>query len=212
MPPSILTRIPLVGRYFRKVNPTADDVREFWATMEHRWDTKRIDKSKATEMRLVAEALDVMGIVNKQDFLRRFTTTFGGRIYTPFEPGIPTPDWSLWGQITVCTHEHHHIWQDRAAGGIGFEWGYLTNPAQRAHYEAEAYRTDMVMNWRYQGRMPDPWALASLLRYYGCSQADVDVTGKMLALSIPSIKAGAIASDVCRWATTWLDQRWHLAA
>lgn len=212
MPPSVLTRIPLVGRYFRKVDPTADDVREFWKASLVRWDTKRIDKDKAQEMQLVAEVLGLLGIVNKQDFLRRFTTTVGTRIYTPFDPGIPTPEWSLWNQITVCVHEHHHVFQDRAAGGLGFEWAYLTNPAQRAQYEAEAYRTNMVMDWRYQGRMLDPKVLAALLNNYGCSAVDVAVVAKMLALSVPSIKADAIPSDVCRWSTTWLDTRWHLAA
>lgn len=207
--PRILTRLPLVGRFFRKANPSSDDVREFWKVMSEKWDTKRIDKDSADEMKLVSEVLNLLGIVNRQDFMRRFTTTVGNRIYTPFKPGEPSPNWSLWSQIVVCVHEHHHVFQDRAAGGLGFEWSYLTNPAQRAQYEAEAYRTNMVLEWRYQGRMPDPRALAALLWHYGCSQADIDVAAKLLALSIPSIKAGAIASDVCRWACDWLNRRWN---
>lgn len=206
--PSILTRIPIVGRLFRRADPSSEDVREFWKAMCAKWDTTRIDKANSNEMKLVGEVMGLLGVVNRQDFMRRFTTTVGTRIYTPFDPGVPTSDWSLWSQITVCVHEHHHVFQDRAAGGLGFEWAYLTNPAQRAHYEGEAYRTNMVMEWRYQGRMPDPYALAALLRYYGCSQSDIDVIGKMLALSIPSIKAGAMTSDVCRWATVWLDKQW----
>ena len=208
MPPSVLTRIPLVGRYFRSVKPTPDVVREFWAASLARWDTTRIDKANAAEMKLVAEVLGLLGVLNQQDFLRRFTTTVGTRIYTPFDPGVPTPEWALWSQITVCVHEHHHVWQDRAAGGLGFEWAYLTSSAQRAQYEAEAYRTNMVMDWRYQGRMLDPKVLAALLKNYGCSAVDIAVVEKMLALSIPAIKAGAMASDVCRWSATWLDRRW----
>jgi hypothetical protein len=204
----VLARIPLVGRFFRRVDPTPEDVREFWKASLAHWDTTRIDKAKSDEMKLVGEVLSLLGVVDKQNFLRRFTTTIGTRIYTPFEPGVPTSEWSLWSQITVCVHEHHHVWQDRAAGGLGFEWAYLTSSAQRAHYEAEAYRTNMVLDWRYQGRMLNPRDLAAKLRFYGCSTSDIEVAAKMLALSVPSIKAGAIASDVCRWSVGWLDEWW----
>ena len=206
----ILTRLPLVGRFFRSVEPTPDDVRTFWQAMTSKWDTRRIDKANAADMKAVGEVLHMLGILNKQDFLKRFTTTIGNRIYTPFEPGVPTPEWQLWSQITVAVHEHHHVQQDRLAGGLAYEWNYLTNSAQRAHYEAEAYRTNMVMDWRYQGRMLNPRALAGVLANYGCTATDIAVVEKMLATSIPSIKAGAMASDVCRWATTWLDSRWRL--
>lgn len=210
MPPSILTRLPLIGRFFRKVDPTPEDVREFWKAMSAKWDTTRIDKASSTDMKAVAEVLDLLGVINQQDFMRRFTTTIGNRIYTPFEPGTPTSAWSLWEQIKVGVHEHEHIRQDRAAGGLEFEWDYLTSSAKRAHYEAEAYRTAMVLDWRYQGRMPDPKALAELLKNYGCSSTDITVVEQMLRLSVPSIKAGAMASDVCRWAVAWLDTRWKL--
>lgn len=207
--PRAMRQLPLVGRFFRSVSPTPDDVREFWAAITRQYDTQRIPKQDSHEMKLVAEALGLMGIVNQQDFLQRFTTVIDCRIYTPFEPGVPTAAWSLWGQIRVAIHEHHHVFQDRASGGLGFKWNYLTSAASRAHYEAEAYRTDMVMDWRFQGRMLDPLSLASNLKSYGCSDVDVEVVRRMLALSIPSIKAGAITSDVCRWACDWLDQRWE---
>lgn len=206
----VLGRVPLIGRLFRRVDPTPDDVREFWKAMQGKWDTQRIDKADASDMRVLADLLNLLGIVDKDRFMRMFTTTVGNRIYTPFEPGVPAEGWSLWQQIRICVHEHHHVFQDRVAGGLGFEWNYITSSAKRAHYEAEAYRCEMVLEWRYQGRMLDPKALAGLLRDYGCSADDVAVAEKMLSLSVPSIKAGAIASDVCRWAVGWLDQRWRI--
>jgi hypothetical protein len=206
---NVLGRIPLVGRYFRSATPTSEDVVAFWAAMQQHYASTRIDKSKASEMAGIAQLLDLLGVVKKQDFLTRFTTVIDDRIYTPFEPGTPTRDWSLWGQIMVCVREHEHIRQDRASGGLGFKWNYITNPAQRAHYEAEAYRCDMVLEWRYQGRVLDAYRISRLLLSYGCTMADADVAERMLLLSVPSIKAGAIPSDVAGWACQWLDERWH---
>jgi hypothetical protein len=207
--PRAMRQLPLVGRFFRSVSPTPDDVREFWKVMCDRYSTKRVDKSDSMEMRWIAQALGLMGIVDQRDFLQRFTTVIDSTIYTPFVPGVPTPAWSLWGQVRVCVHEHVHVFQDRASGGLGFKWNYLTSAASRAHYEAEAYRTDMVLEWRYQGRMTDPLSLASNLKSYGCSDVDVEVVRRMLALSIPSIREGAMTHEVCRWACDWLDQRWE---
>jgi hypothetical protein len=205
---SILARIPLVGHLFRHVDPTSEDVVEFWKAMQHQYATTRIDKANSAEMKIVAELLGLLGVLDKKAFLEKYTTTIGDKIYAPFTPGVPTADWSLWSQIAVCVHEHHHVYQDRAAGGLRFEWDYITSSAKRAHYEAEAYRTNMVMEWKYQGRMINPLYLAKLLANYGCSISDIEVAEKMLRLSMPAIKQGAIASDVCRWATIWLDKRW----
>lgn len=204
----ILARIPLIGRIFRSANPAPEDVVEFWKVMTGHFATKVVNKSDSKEMQFVAEALGLMKILDKDAFLKRYTTTIGDKIYIPFEIGKPNDSWSLWSQITVCVHEHQHVFQDRAAGGLTFEWDYLTSTAKRAHYEAEAYRTNMVMEWRYQGRMLNPTHLAGLLANYACTPTDIAVVEKMLKLSIPSIKAGAITSDVARWACNWLDARW----
>lgn len=213
MPRSPLTRLPLVGHLFRKVDPTPEDVRAFWAAMQKQWATTQVNKANATEMQAVAELLDLLGITNKQDFLRNFTTVLGEKIYTPFDPGVPTHGWPLWSQIRVCVHEHHHVWQFRAAGGLGFMWNYVASPADRAHYEAEAYRCDMVMEYHFRGRMLEPKILASYLSSsYGCSETDALVMERMLVASIPAIKSGARPSDVLRWAVPWLEARWKLAA
>jgi hypothetical protein len=204
-----LSRIPFLGRVFKSVNPTPEDVRDFWTAITKHYDTQRVSKADSQEMKFVSEALGLMGIVDKQAFMERFTTVIDCRIYTPFEPGVPNATWSLWSQIRVAVHEHHHVQQDRASGGLGFKWNYLTSAAARAHYEAEAYRTDMVMEWRYRGKMPDAAVLAGHLKNYGCSDVDVEVVRKMLALSVPAIKRGAITSDVARWAINWLDERWE---
>jgi hypothetical protein len=205
---SVLARIPLVGRFFQHVDPKPEDVVEFWKVMTEHFATKVVNKADSAEMKFVADALGLMKILDKDAFLKRYTTTIGDKIYIPFTIGEPHESWSLWSQITVCVHEHQHVFQDRAAGGLSFEWNYLTSSAKRAHYEAEAYRTNMVLEWRYQGRMLNPAHLAGLLKNYGCSDVDIAVVEKMLALSIKPIKAGAITSDVCRWGTIWLDARW----
>lgn len=206
---SLLGRLPFVGRLFRHVDPMPADVVEFWKAITTHYGTTLVDKASSEEMKFVAEALDLMQVVDKHAFLTNYTTTIGDKIYLPFTPGTPTDAWPLWQQIVVGVHEHVHCAQSRGVGLPAFNWNYLTSPAQRAQYEAEAYRTGMVLEWRYQGQMLNPTTLAQLLMFYGCSAADIAVTEKMLALSIPAIKAGAAGSDVCRWAMTWLDARWH---
>lgn len=207
--PSLLAKLPVVGRFFKSARPTSEDVRDYWTDLYKRWDVQRIDKDSSSDMQAVANVLGMLEIVDKNDFLKKFTTTLGNRIYTPFKPGVPTEEWPLWSQIKVGDHEVIHVQQDRAAGGLGFEWSYLTNPAQRAHYESEAYRSEFVLEWRFNGRMPDPDGVAALLGYYGCSTTDVAVAKVYFQRSIPSIKTGAIANDVTRWTVNWLENRWR---
>lgn len=212
----LLIRYPLARRLIYPVNPTPEDVREFWSFMCARHNVEIIDKANSEQMKLVAEVLDAMGVLDKHAFLKHYTTgvplrPFRG-IYVPFEPGTPNDDYDLWQQMVVCVHEIDHIIQADKAGDLAFSWDYLSNSAARAHYEAGGYRCDMEMEWRYRGRLLDPYVLAVKLIHYNCSIADCEITEKELRLCIPVIKADGVIEPASREAVAWLDERYGRAA
>src|SRR5262245_36467716 len=111
--------------------------------MTDHFGTTVIDKRGAVEMRLVARALDALGILNRERFLDSFATTIRRRIYLPFEIGGGDQG-DLWHQIVLCVHEHQHVVQhDRR--GLRYEIAYLTDRTERARLEAEAYRCHLEL-------------------------------------------------------------------
>jgi hypothetical protein len=203
-----LQALPIVGAIFRWRDVKPDEVRAFWRHMSERFDTTTVNKQESTEMQLVAHALDLLGILDRDRFLTHFTTTIGRRIYAPFEVGNPQGGWDLWSQVVICVHEHQHVVQhDR--DGVAFEAMYLTDRASRARYEAEAYRSNVEMHfWRY-GATPSTRRLAELLFDYGCRKEDVEVVAQSLALSAVSVRRGAVMNEATRAAFDWLGQ--HVA-
>ena len=107
-------------------------VRDFWRHMTGAYGTRVIDKSSAWEMRLVGMFLARINVLDEEEFLRRFTTTIGKRIYTPFEVGVPDEHYDLWSQISVCVHEHQHVEQLLRDGWLKFAGRYLVSSVGRA--------------------------------------------------------------------------------
>lgn len=212
----LLIRYPMARRLIYPVNPTPEDVREFWDYMCSRHTVRLIDKHNSKEMKFVADVLNAMGILSREEFLQHYTTTvplmpFRG-IYAPFTPGEPHEDYSLWGQMRICVHEIDHLIQADKTGELSFSWDYLTNPAERAHYESGAYRSDLEMEWRYQGRLLDPYALSTKLLNYGCSLLDCEVTEKELRHSLPVVRTDTLIEPSSKEAAVWLDERYGRAA
>ena len=206
---SALSRIPLVGRFFRCVDPSMVDVLDFWKAMRAQYGTQLLDPTNIVDNGVLNQLMDVLGVVHRQAFLRMHSLTVDSRIHVPFIVGASTSEFRYWDQIRECVHVHHHISQGRVSGGLGFQWNYYTNPAQRALYEAEALRCDVVMERRYRGKLTNPRAIVTKIRAYGCPGEDVEVAERFLEASMSSIKAGAMPSDVCAWACRWLDEHWH---
>lgn len=190
--------------------PTPEDVRAFYAWYCGRLRIRIVRKQNAPEMRVLAELLDRMGVLEKEAFIERFTTIVPPirAVYVPFEPGVPTRYHPLWEQIAVLCHEGEHMRQCSADGDGAFSWDYVTSPARRAHYEALAYRVNLELRYRFFGEMKDPRMLASSLRHYGCSATDVDVAAKEMLLAAPVIQRGIIVQQSTRIACEWLDRRW----
>lgn len=182
-----------------------EEVAAFWRFMQDFYGTSAVKKTSALEMQLVARALDALGIQRKDRFLKNFTTTVGRRIYTPFEIGSPQGGWDFWQQIVICVHEHQHVVQ-RDREGLAYELSYLIDPSARAGWEVEAYRCNLELQFWRTGTMPSSRRIAEFLRDYGCTEKDVDVAAKSLALSAISVRRGAILSEATHVALGWLSQ------
>lgn len=185
--------------------PTGDEVRGLWRHMLIRFRAKRLLKSRSLDMAIVARALAVMKILDADRFLSGYATTIGRRVYTPFDPGVPHPQWSLWDQIVVCAHEMQHVVQFGRDGVFGYYWPYLSSSAKRSHFEAEAYRSAFELSWWRFRALPTPHDVAQNLRGYSVSDVDVRVTETMLRMSAFSIGRGAVINEASRAAIDWLD-------
>ena len=84
-----LQAIPFFGRFFSRTEIRPDEVRRFWSFMQVHYITSVVDKQNATEMKLVAYALEKLGIVDCDAFMKRFATTIRRHIYLPFTVGVP---------------------------------------------------------------------------------------------------------------------------
>jgi hypothetical protein len=195
---------PLNGQ--PQAEPTPKLVREFWDHMADLYGSRVVRKEKAIEMRAAALVLSRMGILDREAFLRKFTTVIGKTVYTPFEAGVESQSYPLWSQITVCVHEHQHIEQLLREGRVQFSVKYLASSAARAAYEAEAQRCDLETHfWRY-GTIRNPRPMAEKLRHYGCSAEDVAMAEKMLRMSIDVIERGGLTNRASQKAIAWLDE------
>jgi hypothetical protein len=186
--------------------PTPEQVRGFWTHMLSAHGARRFRKSSSVDMRLIATALRLMGIQDREKFLSNYATTLGRRIYIPFEPGVEAGPWSLWAQIVICTHECEHVLQYKKGGVFGYYWPYLTNRARRAMFETKAYRTNLELShWRW-GRTPAAHVLANQMRGYGLSDVDVRVSETALEMSVLSVEQGAVVNRSSRTAIAWLKE------
>lgn len=199
-----LQALPYAGRFFLRGEIQPEEVVAFWKHMQKRFETATVNLGDAAEMKIIAQALDTLGILKKERFLKNFTTTIGRRIYTPFAVGSPRGGWDLWNQVVICVHEHQHVVQhDRE--GLSYELSYLADRAARARFEAEAYRSNLEMHfWRYR-KTQSARRLAEFLFDYGCREEDVEVAAQALALSNVSIRQGAVLNEATRAALEWLD-------
>jgi hypothetical protein len=167
----------------------------------------RVAKKDAPEMQLVAHALEEMGILDAEDFLRRYATTLGRTIYLPFEIGVGG-ELELGRQIRLCAHEHQHVIQ-YLEGGPKFAWEYLSDSARRGYYEADALRATMELHFWLHDEVQNTLQLAEGLANYGCSPQDIIVCAKANLMVSKVVEQGGVGSDAGKTAIEWLDS--HVA-
>lgn len=184
------------------------DVADFWATLQHRYGTTRLNRNDSTDMQFLAGALDTLGIMDKKTFMENCVTTIGRRMWTPFEPGVPVGPWDLWTQIRVAVHEHNHVVLDDQEPALNYETRYIGEPPYRARVEALCYRCEAALEYRYLRHEMDPEEIARVLREgYALPEADAAFVVQVLRTGMESIRRGALPSPVLQFSVAWLDAR-----
>lgn len=167
------------------------------------------NKSDSTKMKLVAWFLDQMGITAKKEFLENFTTTINQTVYIPFKIGEGEP-WQLWGQIGTIIHEVIHAQQARKEGFVRYAFRYLSDKDCRASYEAEAYRSEMVLSFGRNGDYRSPAKIVAALKSYNLEDRHIAYAQKQLEMSIPALQAGAMFHPVTAESINWLREAGHM--
>jgi len=187
------------------MEPTKEMVKGLWDHMSKQFGSTVVNKADSLFMKVAAGALQLFGIANAEDFLNRYSTTIGSTIYVPFVIGDDSHT-SLWSQILLCVHEHMHVEQWRTEG-IEFAAKYLISKAQRAAYEAEAYRSASELSWWRDKTLASPDEMAAHLKEgYGLGDAEVASAVEILDLSNETIQRGGIVNPPTAVALAWLDK------
>lgn len=191
--------------------PTPQLVIDLWTYMQSVYGSDVIQKADSELMKLVAGFLDVAGIQDDETFMQRFTTTLHNNIYIPFELGVVSPQgYDLWGQICICVHEHQHIEQGTREGWVQFSGQYLTSPAFRANFEAEAYGCNMELEYWRRGTSLNPKAYGQQrvegLSSYGCNAAQIEQAKQTIALRADLLLQDGLENKCSQLAIAFLNE------
>lgn len=183
---------------------TPERVMKFWKYMERRYSFKTVKRSDDLEMKLIFSALSSMGCSDFGNFLENASMTIPlgtyKMIYIPFTVGQGNLA-ELCKQIRTCVHECQHIIQ--SSNDISFLWKYLSSSTNRAHYEADAYRTDIEMHKFLTGRILSPKKLSSHLEHYAIDQADIKIFERHLTIAAKYASKGLVSMGATKKAIKW---------
>jgi hypothetical protein len=151
-------------------------------------------------MRAIGAMLAAMGIMDAADFLARYTTTLGHRIYPCFTVGdpatMPFPD-----QAAVCVHEHVHVRQFEVASFAG---EYCACGGLRTQFECEAYRATMEIAFWFSGKCPATTTILRALKGYALGADDLAFARVYLDKAAAVIRRGGVVTPEAKVAIAWL--------
>lgn len=159
---------------------------------------KIVDKPTSLEMQIAAFVLDkALGILNAEDFLKRFSTTIANVVYLArnLDPVQ---------LVFTLSHEAQHIrqWQEHP---FTFVIIYVQSEG-RAALEGESYTTTAECYWIFYGkkRIPEPETLAkSIPVAYGLSQGESKTAYTMIEQGISGCVDSGPITTVGRWTGEW---------
>jgi len=188
------------------MNLTKEKIEQFWNFMLKEFDGEVVDKNTSNFMSTIGWALDTIGVVDQEVFIKRFVTVIPPKIYIPFELGVANDVWDLEDQITVCVHECQHLYQANKDGIIPFSVQYLTNKQSLAAYEAQAYVCNLELSWFLHKRLPDIKRLSEYLYSYNGTSKEVSFMRLYLEACADPIQQGALITQSSKVAIPWLKE------
>lgn len=170
-----------------------------WLYLTKKYKTEVVKKADAKEMKVIGEFLDAVGVLDDKDFMDRFSTTLGNRIYlcNNYEA------LSELDKIGTCVHEHVHVRQWRMNPVLS-PLQYAADRARRTAFECEAYRANMEMTFFLTGKCPDPKKVADLLKSYNVNKDDLKFAQAYLSKAADIVKRGGVVTRESKTAIGYL--------
>jgi hypothetical protein len=185
---------------------TSQLVKDFYGVACTKYGATITSKSNSDFMKLIGSFLDGIGVLDKELFMKQYTTTVGTSIYTPYEIGVDggPNGYDLWDQVKVLVHELTHVVQYKTYP-VKFMVLYLASPSDRASYEAEALAADLQLYyWMYRSGYDIQQRVKTLLNY-GLKQEHCDYVAQYLNVHNDIFAQGGSSSEIATWAASWLD-------
>ena len=174
---------------------TPDVVRSVWTSMQKLNNTTVGAKSDSNFMSAVGSTLDLLGVQDKERFLKHYTTTINRQMYLHFTIGSAEMD--LVGQLALCAHEHQHVVITDRVGLVTYSATYLADHAARVIYEVECYTATMEVVYWCTGTIDAgyPRRCAEALRDgYAGTDGDVVVAERALNIARETALSGLIVT------------------
>lgn len=187
------------------MNFTSQQVKDFYAAAAKQYSAEFIDKASDRGMKIIAGFLDLIGVMDKTNFMEHCTTTIGAEVYFPYVPGTATPQYPLDEQVATLVHEITHVKQFDD-DPIGFILSYLGSKSARAEYESQAYAADLEWCWKTTGKSYNIAQRAQSLLSYGLGQEHVDFMRQYLEVQDDVFRQGGAVSPVVQWAFKWFEE------
>ena len=172
--------------------------------LQNVYGSQIVSKDDSEFMEGISHSLDLMGIMDKDTFLDRYTTTIGDTIYTP--PRVST-EYTPFSKVRLMVHEHVHVFQYLGGGVTKFCIPYLVSKAERANFEAEAFGAGMEIEHALLGFTSDTLRTAKAIKNYGCGEEEVQQIEAHLDMKVPMIEAGGEHHYVVQIALAFLRKR-----
>jgi hypothetical protein len=177
---------------------TSKIVVDYHIYMARRFDFEIVRKADDELMILISRGLEVMGIMDDEEFMKRYAVSFVDPlldrrfVWIPWEIGQGSQA-ALRMQCEVLAHEAGHIVR---AVQMGPRWGpkYLLSKSFRGHEEAQAMRPQMEMHFYLTGKRSDTARLANGLKNYRVRSRDIRVMKIELDIIQASILRGRVGS------------------
>lgn len=180
--------------------PTPDAIRAIARAVCARFDCEIVDKRTDDGMRALSHVLAPS--IPPADFVSRYATAIGRRIFLPFTPGEFSDQWPAWSQGRIIVHEAEHVEQFRL--DPLFPARYLLATPWRAIYEAQALAAGWQFDrWRGAKHLPPDQQALSLHSYALDAEAKAAAVA-VLESSLASLSDGVLVSEVASFVTVAL--------
>lgn len=137
-----------------------------WAEMADRYDVTVNPRRTQRAKKIIGAIADLLGIVDKDDFVKNFCITLHEVMLLNFTPGAAKPD--PLRQLANCAHEFTHVRQQDRDGS--FFVSYTFSEQYRAIQETKAFKAGMFTTYAIDGTYRSPRDYANQLIQYRISR------------------------------------------